>query len=122
MPRPIRIFLRGDWIAADQLVTRGASGSTDANPPGVGFFASDCAILCHADHHTGGYHAPRRGVPSENIPPIQRGLFFGMATRGGINRSHGPEEENTQHPGDRLTAAGFWFRGLPGRASFGADT
>ena len=43
------------------------------------FFASDCAILCHADHHTRGTTTPDGGGAETNTPPplnhLEDGLF-----------------------------------------------
>ena len=68
------------WLNA-WLVTLGAFGCTDANPPRMHFFAFDCAILCHADNHTGCTTAPNMGTFRKHMPPYNTGRFFGMVSR-----------------------------------------
>ena len=75
------------------------------------FCAYDCVILCHADHHTPGASRPQTGVPSENIPPLQRALFFGMVTRGCVTdtRTTAPKKKmrNTRATDRRNTDSDF---------------
>jgi hypothetical protein len=45
-------------------------------------FSNPTVPFCATPTTTPGVPRPQTGVLSENMPPIQRALFFGMVTRG----------------------------------------
>ena len=75
-------YTTGQWRAFLLLRLARLSFRPDHwQPAWSALFASFCSILCHADT-TPGVPRPKTGVLSENISPIQRGLFSGMVTWG----------------------------------------
>ena len=52
----------------------------------VHFSASDCAILCYADHHTGVYPPPDGGYAEINTPPPLNQLADGVCGLFGCDR------------------------------------
>ena len=77
------------------------------------FFAFDCAILCHADNHTGCTTAPNMGTFRKHMPPYNTGRFLGWYPgRRNINRTTALKKQKRNTHGSRPTQqehAAFYF-------------
>ena len=97
------------------LVTRGPFDCNDANPPGVHFFASDCAILCHADHHTRGTTPPDGGTVRKYTPRTTRAVFWDGNPGGVTSIAPRPRRRKCATPGRPSVATPvFGFAGYRG--------